>query len=906
MPQTAQLLQKQTIQLESVNLKSRYSKVLYIDNRLRLPQWMESLNSKDNDFGLNWHWTHVQSLEAGLNALKSQSFDAIAVRLFLPDSQGLETLNQLRAVTPNLPIIMVSRTTPKELNLARQCLQNGATDYWLKPSGSSEILYAQELLVRILRNIEERQQTEQKSQQCQTALEDHQLFEQHLRTTQTQIQGFLEAINDTVLILDADANQIQVVPTHSAISEPKATDILHHTLNLLADEEHSQFLLEAIARSLTHQTTVNVEYSLTISDQQLWFTAHISPLSEEQAIWVARDITQRKQTEEQLRESQKFLQLVMDNIPQHIFWKDRDSVYLGCNQNFAKVAGLESPKQIIGKTDYDLPWTTAEADAYRKDDRQVMDRDRAEYHIIETQLTAEGKQVWLDTNKIPLHNRKGDVIGILGTYEDITDRRLIEAWLELTQFTLDHAGDGIFLVNAQGQLFYVNEAACQQLECTREQLLNLTIEEIDPTLTQSIWKKYWRKVKKQQTLTHESIHRTQQGREFPVEVNINYLEFNNQAYSCVIARDISDRKQAENQLQQQFTAIEAAIDGIALLKDGQYVYLNPAHVKLFGYNRPEELIGQSWTTLYNPSELERFQRDVFPALGENQAWRGEAIATRKDGSTFPEEVSLTLAPDGTLICVCRDITQRKQAEREIFKALEKEQELNQLKSRFITLMSHEFRTPLAVISSSAGILETFNHKLSEEKRQKHIQKIQTQIQHSIQLLDEILLINQAETNQLVFDPQPLDLVDFCQKIIAKIQQSNDNHSIELSYPQDHQEIPVVMDQTLLQHILTELLSNAIKYSPDEGKIDLRLSFVEDNVCFQVQDRGIGIPPTDREHLFESFYRAENVGNIQGTGLGLSIIKQCIDSYGGEIIIESGVNQGTTVTIALPTAREQSQ
>ncbi len=878
--------------------------LLYIEDVSLLPSWLEPLTLEQNPFKLNWRWTHSTSLQTGLNLLQTQDFDLVIVNLFLPDSQGIETFNQLQARFPHLPII-INAATPEALDLARQCLQQGAIDYWMQPTQAAEIPLTQELFARTLYYLQTCQKLEQQLKQTEAQLREHQLFEQRLHTTQAQIQQVLEAINDVVLIIDATANNIQVIPTCSTLDDPIKTEIFNHTLDLFTGETPSQVMLDTIGRSLSTQTVVNVEYSLTLDTEKLWFSADISPLSATEVLWVGRDITAAKQAEVQLRYSQQFLQLVIDNIPTHIFWKDRNGVYLGCNQNFATVAGLETPEEIIGKNDDDLPWTTAESDWYRQCDRAVMQSNQSEYHIIETQQTAEGKQVWLDTCKVPLHNPQGEVIGILGTYEDITDRRLTEERIKLTQFTLDQARDKIFLVNANGQLCYVNHAACQKLGYTREQLLQQTICQIDLILTPSVWQKHWQRLKQQHSLTRESIYITQQGEEFPVEVSINYFQYNQQEYNCVIARDIRDRKHAEDKLQQQLAAIETAVDGIAILQDNHFIYLNPAHVKLFGYQRSEELIGKHWTDLYSAAEIERFQQDVFPVLAATQSWRGEAVAIRKDGSTFDEEVSLTLVGNGTLICVCRDITQRKRAETEIFKALETEQHLNELKSRFITLMSHEFRTPLSVISSSAGILDTFADKLSPEKKQKHLRKIMTQVHHTTNLLNEILLIHQAETRQLTFNPQQLDVVNFCQTLVQEVQLNHgDSHQIKLYATQHHRSFIATVDRTLLGYILTELLSNAIKFSSNQTVINLSITFPNNQICFQVKDQGIGIPSVDHLQVFDSFYRAQNIGTIQGAGLGLSIVKKCVDLQNGTITITSELNLGTTFTVKLPLSFEE--
>ncbi|MEW6494024.1 MAG: PAS domain S-box protein [Cyanobacteriota bacterium] len=174
------------------------------------------------------------------------------------------------------------------------------------------------------------------------------------------------------------------------------------------------------------------------------------------------EIDERKRIEEQLRSSQQMLQLVMDNIPQFIFWKDRNSVFLGCNRNFARVAGVGTPENIVGKTDYDLLWKKEEADFYRSCDARVMQTNTPEYHIIEPLQQADGKQLWLDTNKVPLHDCAGNVIGILGTFEDITSRRQTQEALhkerEFLNALLENLAEGIVACDANGVLNRFNRA----------------------------------------------------------------------------------------------------------------------------------------------------------------------------------------------------------------------------------------------------------------------------------------------------------------------------------------------------------------------------------------------------------------------------------------------------------------
>ena len=483
------------------------------------------------------------------------------------------------------------------------------------------------------------------------------------------------------------------------------------------------------------------------------------------------------------------------------------------------------------------------------------------------------------------------------------------------------------------------------------------------------------------------------------------------------------KTQIETQVQ-QLAAIEATIDGIAILRDNKFIFLNKAHIQMFGYDTAEELIGKYWTELYKLDEIARIEQKVFPILGETGYWRGEAIAKRRDGSIFNEEVSLTITHDGELICVCRDITegkkaqaklqeseqrfrqlaenlhqvfwmsdpktsqiiyispayeeiwglscaslyenpksfidsiypddlqkfmmvmqnkkngfyieyrikrpdgsirwihdrafplkdatgqvyrivgiaeditQRKQVETEIQKALAKEKELSELKSRFVSMTSHEFRTPLAVISSSAEILKTFGHILNEESKREHLECIQTYIGHTTQLLDDILLINKAETENLAFEPASLDLVPFCQVLTKEIQLSASNHTIVFS-SNSQSNVIGNFDKKILRQILINLLSNAIKYSPNSAIVNFNLDITESIVIFSIQDQGIGIPEADQVKLFESFHRAKNVGDIPGSGLGLSIVAKCVDLHKGAISVNSELGKGTTFIVKIP-------
>jgi PAS domain S-box-containing protein len=242
--------------------------------------------------------------------------------------------------------------------------------------------------------------------------------------------------------------------------------------------------------------------------------------------------------------------------------------------------------------------------------------------------------------------------------------------------------------------------------------------------------------------------------------------------------------------------------------------------------------------------------------------------------------------------------QRKRAEEEVRNALAKEKELNELKSRFISMTSHEFRTPLSTILFSAGLLETYGYKWADEKKITHLQRIQNAVHRMTRMLDDVLLIGKAEAGKLEFHPAPLDLESFCQELVGEMQLTAGS-KYAIAFVAKGECPQACMDEKLLHHILTNLLSNAIKYSPNGGRIECELSCEKNKAIFRIKDQGIGIPAEDQPRLFETFHRATNVGTIPGTGLGLAIIKNFIDLHGGEIMLESRVGVGTTFIVNLP-------
>lgn len=237
------------------------------------------------------------------------------------------------------------------------------------------------------------------------------------------------------------------------------------------------------------------------------------------------------------------------------------------------------------------------------------------------------------------------------------------------------------------------------------------------------------------------------------------------------------------------------------------------------------------------------------------------------------------------------------------RALARERELNDLKTRFVSMVSHEFRTPLTAVLSSAELLEHYGARFSEEKRLTHLRRIQATVQRMTGLLDDVLLVSRSEAGQFAFEPIPLNFADFFQEIVEEFQlgMGAQHHLVMELTGMGEGEAPPLMDGRLLHHILRNLISNAIKYSPAGSTVQVAARRESDRVIIRVTDQGIGIPADDMTHLFEPFHRADNVGSIAGTGLGLNIARRAVELHRGTMAVESVEGQGCTFIVDLPVA-----
>ena len=353
------------------------------------------------------------------------------------------------------------------------------------------------------------------------------------------------------------------------------------------------------------------------------------------------------------------------------------------------------------------------------------------------------------------------------------------------------------------------------------------------------------------------------------------------------------------------TVIEQAGVGVVVVQDGRMVFGNPSLVRILGHSL-EYLLSQPFTATVHPEDVDIMVRRHERRLrGEEvETHYGFRVITGKGELRWLELSAVKIEweqRDATLLFVV-DATSRVEAEMTQRTALQKQIELNDMKSRFISMASHEFRTPLAAIHGSVELLQNYEDRLSPRKKRLTLERIDDAAARMMHMLENVMMIGRTDAGQLQFRPRPLALTECCLALVDELCKAMpipcSKVNLTLDLPDAASEF--MLDEALIRNIVGNLVSNAIKYSPNGGEVRLGIAQHNDRLLLTVSDQGIGIPESDLDKLFENFHRASNVGFIAGTGLGLSIVKQAVNCHLGQISVQSQVGKGSCFTVELPT------
>lgn len=521
---------------------------------------------------------------------------------------------------------------------------------------------------------------------------------------------------------------------------------------------------------------------------------------------------------------------------------------------------------------------------------------------------------------------------------------------EIFKALFEFAAEGIIVLNSDQRIILANTSCCNIFGYQSEELMDIPINQLLPERYRARHEEYVK------GYFHRPTTRTmggnldllglkKDGTEIPVEISLSFVKLGEQDLSLAFIIDTSYRKKIEADLVENRNKLNAiinkAVDGILTIDEAGIIEsLNPAAAYLFGY-QPEEVIGHNVKMLMpepDHSQHDKYiNRYIETRVPRITGTGREVKGLRKDGSLFPFKLSVSeiqLGERRIFTGIVHDLTQEKKAEaqlrkhsaeleqrvkartealalaiekleesqRDLQESLKKERDLNELKSRFVSMASHEFRTPLSTILSSTSLIDKYHAPEHDEKRQKHIRRIKSSVRNLTGILNDFLSVDKLEAGKISCSPSQFDVVQLAEDVVEEMQASlKAGQRVQLSH--QGPDTNVFLDAQLLKNILINLISNAIKYSPESKAIFVRLSTHDFFLIIEVEDQGIGIPENEQNHMFERFFRAHNATNIQGTGLGLNIVKRYVDLMNGEMSFTSEEHHGTTFRISFPPLNE---
>ncbi|OFZ15080.1 MAG: hypothetical protein A2X86_07075 [Bdellovibrionales bacterium GWA2_49_15] len=500
-----------------------------------------------------------------------------------------------------------------------------------------------------------------------------------------------------------------------------------------------------------------------------------------------------------------------------------------------------------------------------------------------------------------VYDQQGIPRKLVGTAQDITDMKRTAEQLSFTQFSVDHSGDFIFWVDQTGRFLYANEAACHHLDYTKEEVLGMSVADINPSYPREAWKPHWDYLKEKKVFRFETVHQRRNKELCPVEITASFMSFGDKEIICSFVRDISERKLVEKALADSQdklrTIIEAEPECVKLLDaNGCLLDMNPAGLRMIEADNFEQVQGQC---VY-PIVMER-DRSAFVDL-TNRIFQGESgrldfeIVGLKGGRRWLATSAVPLydhhdkSKIGALLAITRDITERKMYEAELQQAKEVAEKANRTKDLFLATLSHELRTPLTAILSWAQMLKS--GRLEPSKTGMGLQAIEDSARSQNQLISDLLDISRISAGKISLDIQEVELTEIVRSAIETVRIMAEKKSIHLTELLGTLPIFVLGDSRRLKQIVWNLLSNAIKFTAPGGRVEVMLGICEDEsgrrAQIRVADTGRGISADFLPHIFEQFSQADSssIRTHGGLGLGLALAHNLVELQAGTIKAQS--------------------
>lgn len=635
------------------------------------------------------------------------------------------------------------------------------------------------------------------------------------------------------------------------------------------------------------------------------------------SVSLARDVTEHKRVEEALRESEFFLRKSQAVARIGSYYLDARTGQWISSPALDVIFGIDErfPKDVNGWIELIHPEHKDEMIQYLT--QQVMtehQRFDKEYRIVRQN---DQQERWVHGLGELEFDEYGNAIKMIGTIQDITERKAAEKALQLTRFSMESVADAVYWINPEARIIEVNKAAGEMLGYTHDELCRLSLADIDPGFSIAQWFQTWEAIQTTGKGMIESMHRTKTGRLIPVEIIANFIKYGDQELDCAVVRDITERKQAESQLQtseaRYRALVESQVDLISrYLPDTTLTFVNDAYCHFYGKKR-EELIGFSYLTMVAPEFHEQALKETENFVKDPRLISGEYLNYRWDGKEcWIHWILQGIVDDnGRVIEIQasgRDITPLKQAEEEIHRLNEElEQRVikrtaqleaanNELEA-FSYSVSHDLRAPLRHIDGFLEILEKRIAASLDERSQHYMNTISDSAKRMGQLIDDLLSFSRMGRNEMSHRLVNLDTL--VQEIVRQLEPETQGRAIHWHITN----LPIVTgDQAMLRLVLVNLLSNALKFTRGCPQVEIevgQLPSQDGEIVIFIRDNGVGFDMAYADKLFGVFQRLHRADEFEGTGIGLANVRRIIHRHGGRTWAKGKINQGATFFFSLP-------
>ena len=793
----------------------------------------------------------------------------------------------------------------------------------LEVSCTQIIKDGRKLNVVIARDISERKKAEAESRELNQSLE-RRVVERTaaLTTSEARFRALVENAPDAIVVFDGDTGRFLFGNEHACrlygVPMQKLTELTPADVSpefqpngRRSEEWARELMAEALAGGMPVFEWIHRQASgRLISTEVRLLRLPAEGLNLIRASIM--DNTERKRAERAIFESEAKFRALFEGSSHGVVLHDENAL-LEVNPAAVRIMGCQYAHELIGKDPRSMapplqPNGESSDEMGQRYIKECMERGNSRFEWVAR--APDGRQIPLEVVLTRIQWSGREVIQALIT--DIAERKRAQQALAESEalFSAAVQSSPIFIGMTRmedGHFVLVNDAFVNWSGYSRNEIIGRNSLEFgmwaDPAEREAI------RGELQQTGSirdRECRFRNRAGQLFTMLVSLEILQLNRVPHMIGMALDITERKKAEAELRDSERRFSAAFQaspafiGIMRASDEKYVLVNDAFLNWL--NRPlAEVVGRSCVELglwENIAERDSVLNDLQTHGFIRQR---ECRWLNQKGERFTillsaETIQLKDTPH--VLSMSLDITQRKRAEEELLNTLAREKELSQLKSNFVSMVSHEFRTPLGIIQSSAELLREFHPRMQAGEREEQLDSITGNTRRMARMMEDILVLSRLEAGKLEFQPATLDFKAYCARVVDEVSSAtNDRCVIELSLKSIPPEARA--DERLLGHILPNLLGNAVKYSEPGGTVSLTVERDGNDAVCIVSDKGIGISEEDQQQLFKAFHRGGNVGMRPGTGLGLLLVKSCAELHGGKVRVKSRIGRGTTVTVTLP-------